>query len=210
MNIIVVGPPGAGKGTQSKVITKEFNIPHVSTGDLLRDEVKKGTELGNTIKNLMNSGGLVSDEQVTELLVNRMKEDDCKNGILLDGYPRTIEQAKSLDTILSKIDKVVVIEIEDEKIVDRMSGRRTCPSCQKLYHMTNQPPKNGELCDDCNIELNQRADDNPETVKNRLVKYHQVTSPIIDFYKERGIVFSVYGDGDIKEISSKIIKAIKE
>lgn len=210
MNLIVVGPPGAGKGTQSKIICEKYNIPHISTGDLLREEIANESELGLEIKGIVNSGGLVGDDLITKLLKNRLGRPDCKNGFLLDGYPRTIAQGKELDKIVDKIDKVLIIDADDQQIIERMSGRRTCPSCSKVYHVTNNPPKTEGTCDECETDLIKRDDDAPEIVKNRLEKYHQATKPIIDFYKEKGKVYTVSGIGNVEDVAKQIFQLLEE
>lgn len=210
MNLIVVGPPGAGKGTQSKVICKKYSIPHISTGDLLREEIANETELGLEIKGIVNSGGLVGDDLITKLLKNRLDKADCKDGFLLDGYPRTVAQGIELDKIVDKIDRVLVIDVPDDKIVERMSGRRTCPECNKVYHVINNPPNKQGTCDDCSTDLITRKDDAKEVVENRLTKYHEATKPIIDFYKEKGNVISVSGLGDVTEITTRIFNLLEE
>ncbi len=208
MNLLILGAPGAGKGTQAKFIAEKYNILHISTGDLLRAEVREASELGLKIKDIMDRGDLVSDELTTELLKKKLNSDECKNGFLLDGYPRTTVQAKTLETIAPKLDHAIVIDVEDDIIVERMSGRRVCKACGQVYHAVNNPPKAEGVCDKCSGEVVQRADDNSETVKNRLVKYHQETAPIIDYYKD--IVIRVSGLGDIKEITEKIIEGIEK
>lgn len=210
MNLIVVGPPGAGKGTQSKTISKKYNIPHISTGDLLREEIANETPLGMKIKEIVNSGGLVGDDLITELLKNRLNKPDCSKGFLLDGYPRTAAQGVELDKIVSKIDRVLVIDVPDDSIVERMSGRRTCPTCNKVYHVINNPPSTQGLCDDCNVDLITRKDDIKEVVENRLAKYHEATKPIINFYKEKGIVVSVSGLGKVEDITKQIFHLLEE
>ncbi len=209
MKLLLIGSPGAGKGTQAKVLSKHFDIAHISTGDLLRDEINLKTELGLKIIDIMNAGELVSDEIVGQLLSNRIKKDDCKNGFILDGYPRNVTQAEGLPSIVGDIDKVVLITVADELIIERMVGRRGCPKCGQMYHIKYNPPKQENICDVCNINLEQRKDDNEETVKNRLLVYHNSTSPIIDYYRNKGLLLEIDGVGDIKEISKQLINALE-
>lgn len=209
MKLVLIGCPGAGKGTQAKVLSKHFGIAHISTGDLLREELKNETELGLKIKDIMNSGGLVSDEIVTTLLANRIEKDDCKKGYILDGYPRNVSQAEGLKEVVGDIDRVVLISVDDDKIVERMVGRRSCPKCSQMYHVKYNPPKADGICDVCGSELIQRKDDTEETVKNRLEVYHSTTSPIINYYKDKGILMEFNGEGNIDDISAELIKALE-
>lgn len=209
MKLILIGSPGAGKGTQAKVLSKHFDIAHISTGDLLRDEINQKTELGLKIIDIMNAGELVSDEIVAKLLSNRIKKDDCKNGFILDGYPRNVEQAESLPSIVGDIDRVVLISVEDELIIERMVGRRGCPKCGQMYHVKYNPPKKEGICDECGAELVIRKDDNEETVKNRLSVYHTSTSPIIDYYENKGLLLKINGVGNIDDISKQLIDALE-
>ena len=192
MKIIMLGAPGAGKGTHAKKITEKFGIPAISTGDIFRENIKNGTELGKKAKEYMDAGNLVPDELVCDLVVDRLKQDDCKNGYILDGFPRTIPQAEALTAALAKdddaIDYALEIFIEDQAIIDRMSGRRVCKSCGATYHVVNIPPKTEGVCDECDGELIVRDDDAPETVKKRLDVYHEQTAPLIDYYKKQGIL----------------------
>lgn len=209
MKLVLIGSPGAGKGTQAKVLSKYFDIAHISTGDLLRDEINLKTELGLKIIDIMNAGQLVSDEIVGQLLSNRIKKDDCKNGFILDGYPRNVTQAEGLPSIVGEIDRVVLITVDDELIIERMVGRRGCPKCGQMYHIKNNPPKQEGICDECGTALEQRKDDNEETVKNRLLVYHTSTSPIIDYYKNKGLLLEINGVGNIDKISEQLIDALE-
>lgn len=209
MKLVLIGSPGAGKGTQAKVLSKHFDIAHISTGDLLRDEINLKTELGLKIIDIMNAGQLVSDEIVGQLLSNRIKKDDCKNGFILDGYPRNVTQAEGLPSIVGEIDRVVLITVADELIIERMVGRRGCPKCGQMYHIKNNPPKKEGICDECGTALEQRKDDNEETVKNRLLVYHTSTSPIIDYYKNKGLLLEINGVGNIDKISEQLIDALE-
>jgi adenylate kinase len=210
MKLVLIGAPGAGKGTQAKTISKHFDIAHISTGDLLRAETSAKTELGLKIIDIMNSGALVSDEIVTTLLKNRIKQDDCKNGFILDGYPRNLAQAEGLEDVVGKIDRVVLFSVDDDAIIERMSGRRACPKCGQMYHISNNPPKAEGVCDACGGELIQRKDDNADTVKHRLSVYHSTTAPLIKYYGDKGVLLEINGMGDINEISSQVIKALEE
>ena len=197
MKISLLGAPGAGKGTHAKKITEKFGIPAISTGDIFRENIKNGTELGKKAKEYMDAGNLVPDELVCDLVVDRLKQDDCKNGYILDGFPRTIPQAEALTAALAKnddaIDYALEIFIEDQAIIDRMSGRRVCKSCGATYHVVNIPPKTEGVCDECDGELIVRDDDAPETVKKRLDVYHEQTAPLIDYYKKQGILKVIDG-----------------
>ena len=197
MKIIMLGAPGAGKGTHAKKITEKFGIPAISTGVIFRENIKNGTELGKKAKEYMDAGNLVPDELVCDLVVDRLKQDDCKNGYILDGFPRTIPQAEALTAALAKnddaIDYALEIFIEDQAIIDRMSGRRVCKSCGATYHVVNIPPKTEGVCDECDGELIVRDDDAPETVKKRLDVYHEQTAPLIDYYKKQGILKVIDG-----------------
>lgn len=197
MKIIMLGAPGAGKGTHAKKITEKFGIPAISTGDIFRENIKNGTELGKKAKEYMDAGNLVPDELVCDLVVDRLKQDDCKNGYILDGFPRTIPQAEALTAALAKdddaIDYALEIFLEDQAIIDRMSGRRVCKSCGATYHVVNIPPKTEGVCDECDGELIVRDDDAPETVKKRLDVYHEQTAPLIDYYKKQGILKVIEG-----------------
>jgi len=209
MKIIMLGAPGAGKGTQAQMICDKYNIPHISTGDLFRSNIKNGTELGKKAKEYMDKGQLVPDELTVELLLDRVANEDCKNGYVLDGFPRTIPQAKVLDDELSKLnDKVdfaINVDVPDENIVRRMSGRRACLKCGATYHIEYIPSKQEGICDRCGSELVQRDDDKPETVKNRLSVYHDQTQPLISFYEEKGILKTVDGTKDMNDVFADIV-----
>ncbi len=209
MKLVLIGCPGAGKGTQAKKLSKYFNIAHISTGDLLREQMKQGTELGKKVSEIMNAGGLVSDDIVSAMLAERIKEDDCKNGYILDGYPRNVAQAEGLGAITGELDKVVCFNVDDSVIVDRMTGRRGCPKCGQMFHIKYNPPKAEGVCDSCGEALIQRKDDNEETVVNRLKVYHETTAPVIDYYKNKGILVEVDGTGDIDEIFKKVVAALE-
>lgn len=210
MKLILIGCPGAGKGTQAKKLSKHFDIAHISTGDLLREQIELKTELGKKVTDIMNAGQLVPDEIVTEILSQRIKRDDCKNGYILDGYPRNLSQAEGLSAIIGEVDRVVLIDVDDDIIIERMSGRRGCPKCGQMYHIKYNSPKKDGICDECGSELIQRKDDTEETVKNRLKVYHDTTAPIVDFYDKKGLLLKVSGVGDIDEITSYLIKSLEE
>ena len=212
MKIIMLGAPGAGKGTQAKMIAEKFDIPHISTGDIFRANIKNGTELGKKAKEYMDKGQLVPDELTVEILLDRVAADDCKNGYVLDGFPRTIPQADVLDKELTKLgDKVdfaINVDVPDENIVRRMSGRRACLKCGATYHIEHIPPKQEGICDKCGSELVQRDDDKPETVQNRLSVYHEQTQPLIDYYNKKNILKSVDGTKDMQEVFSDIVNIL--
>lgn len=210
MKLVLIGCPGAGKGTQAKKLSKHFDIAHISTGDLLREQIKQGTELGKKVSEIINAGGLVSDDIVSAMLAERIKADDCKNGFILDGYPRNVSQAEGLEAITGKLDRVVCFQVEDSIIIDRMVGRRGCPKCGQMYHIKYNPPKQEGVCDACGEALVQRKDDNEETVVNRLKVYHETTAPVIQYYKDKGILLEVNGVGDIDEIFNTVASALEE
>lgn len=208
MKIIMLGAPGAGKGTQAKMIAEKYSVPHISTGDIFRANIKNGTELGMEAKKYMDQGLLVPDELTVKILLDRVANEDCKNGYVLDGFPRTIPQAKVLDQALAElrdhIDYAINVEVPDENIIKRMSGRRACLTCGATYHIEHVPPKAEGVCDACGNELVLRDDDQPETVKNRLEVYHKQTQPLIDFYNTKGVLKTVDGTVDMKEVFAAI------
>lgn len=212
MKIIMLGAPGAGKGTQAKRIAKKYNIPHISTGDIFRANIKEGTELGKKAKEYMDKGELVPDDITIGMLLDRIHKSDCKDGFVLDGFPRTIPQAKSLTEALSKlnesIDYAINIDVPDESIITRMSGRRACLSCGSTYHIKYSAPKKENICDNCGSELVIRDDDKPETVKKRLDVYHKQTQPLIDYYDSEKILASVDGTKDMEEVFLDIIAVL--
>lgn len=209
MKIIMLGAPGAGKGTQAKMIAEKYSIPHISTGDIFRYNIKNGTELGKEAKKYMDQGLLVPDELTVKILLDRVAQDDCKNGYVLDGFPRTIPQAEVLEEALTKlgdrIDYAINVEVPDENIVKRMGGRRACINCGATYHIEHVPPKKEGICDNCGSELILRDDDKPETVKNRLSVYHKQTQPLIDFYNGKGVLRTVDGTVDMKDVFNAIV-----
>ena len=208
MKIIMLGAPGAGKGTQAKMIAEKYGVPHVSTGDIFRANIKNGTQLGMEAKKYMDQGLLVPDELTVRILLDRVAQDDCKNGYVLDGFPRTIPQAQVQDEALTKlgdkIDYAIDVDVPDENIIRRMSGRRACLTCGATYHIEHIPPKKEGICDKCGSELVLRDDDKPETVKNRLAVYHEQTQPLIDFYEKTGALRTVDGTLPMEEVFAAI------
>ncbi len=208
MKIIMLGAPGAGKGTQAKMIAEKYSVPHVSTGDIFRANIKNGTELGKQAKEYMDKGQLVPDELTVKILLDRVAQDDCKNGYVLDGFPRTIPQAEVLDEALTKlsesIDYAINVDVPDENIVGRMGGRRACVKCGATYHVKYNPPKEEGVCDACGDKLILRDDDAPETVQKRLDVYHEQTQPLIDYYDKKGVLKTVDGTVDMKDVFAAI------
>ncbi|MFU8767059.1 MAG: adenylate kinase [Candidatus Methanoperedens sp.] len=213
MIIILLGPPGAGKGTQAKKISEKFSLPHISTGDMLRDNIIRNTALGIKAKSYMDKGELVPDDLLLDIIKVRLSEPDCSSGFLLDGYPRTLAQADALGKILDntgkEIDVVLNIHVDDEELINRLSGRRMC-SCGASYHVLFNPPKKEGICDSCNGELYQRNDDTPETVKNRLAAYKKLTEPLIDYYNKKALLHTIDGGNDIPGIFGDIAKVLEE
>ena len=214
MKIIMLGAPGAGKGTQAKKIAAKYEIPHISTGDIFRANIKNGTELGKKAKTYMDQGLLVPDELVVDLVVDRVNQDDCTKGYVLDGFPRTIPQAEALDAALEKmgqkIDYAIDVDVPDENIINRMSGRRACVDCGATYHIVYAPTKKENICDNCGGGLILRDDDKPETVKKRLDVYHEQTQPLIDYYTKAGALRTVDGTIDIDEVFEAIVKILED
>ena len=214
LRTILLGPPGAAKGTQAAKIIEKYNIPHISTGDIFRENIKKGTELGKKAQEYMNRGELVPDDLVIEIATTRLLEDDCKDGFLLDGFPRTVYQAEKLDEFLaahgSKIDKVIDIEVGKEELMERLTGRRVCKSCGASYHIVNIPPKKEGVCDVCGGELIQRADDNAETVANRIEVYEAQTMPLVEYYEKAGNIAHIDGATGLDNVFADIVKALGE
>ncbi len=215
MILIILGAPGAGKGTTGDVMTKEFNLPKISTGDMLRKEVKEGTEIGKKAESIMKSGGLVSDDIINNILKNRVKQADCKKGFMLDGYPRTLNQAVELDKTMKElslnIDLVVNLQVSDALVLKRLTSRRVCKSCGAIFNIFSQPSAKGEkICDKCGGELYQRADDNEATIKNRLTVYMRDTQPLIEFYQQKGLLSDVAAEKGIAEIIDSLKKLLKD
>lgn len=208
----MLGAPGAGKGTQAQMISEKYHLPHISTGDIFRANIKNGTDLGKEAKGYMDKGLLVPDELTVRILLDRVAKDDCKDGYILDGFPRNIPQAEVLDEELTKlgdkIDAAIDIEVPDESIIKRMSGRRACVSCGATYHIENVPPKKEGICDKCGEELILRDDDREETVKNRLKVYHEQTQPLIDYYGKKGVLKTLDGTKDMMEVFQEITEIL--
>ena len=207
MRYILLGGPGAGKGTQSAFICKETSLPHISTGDIFREHIREKSELGKKLGEYISRGELVPDELTIQILNERLKKSDCANGFVLDGFPRTIPQAEMLDKN-QNIDAVVNINVTDDTIVKRMAGRRTCAKCSSTYHIIHNKPEKDDVCDKCSGNLVQRDDDKEETVKNRLVTYHKQTKPLIDYYKEQGNLIDIDGEQELSNITADIFKAL--
>ena len=212
MKIIMLGAPGAGKGTQAKMLSEKYGIPHISTGDIFRANIKNNTELGKKAKGYMDAGQLVPDELVVDLVVDRIKAEDCMKGFILDGFPRTIPQAEALDYALNnqneKIDCAINVDVPEENIITRMSGRRACVGCGATYHIVYNPTKVEGICDTCGQNLILREDDKPETVKKRLDVYHEQTQPLIDHYNAKGVLLTVDGTQDINDVFAAITKVL--
>ncbi len=214
LNIILLGPPGAGKGTQAELIVEKYGIPQISTGDIFRANIKNGTELGKKAKTYMDAGNLVPDELVVDLVKDRLEQDDCKGGFMLDGFPRTVFQAEELDKIMAakdlKIDHVLNIDVKPEKLVKRIAGRRVCRSCGATFNIAYKPTEKEGICDHCGGEVYQRADDTEETVKNRIDVYFNQTAPLIDYYEKAGNIATLDGDRPIEDVFSDIQTVLGE
>ncbi len=210
MKLILLGAPGAGKGTQAEIICQKNHIPTISTGNILREALKSGTEMGLKAKTFMESGQLVPDEILIGIIKDRLQEDDCKNGFILDGFPRTIPQAEALDGMGIKIDAVLDIEVPDEEIVARMSGRRVCESCGASYHVLYKQPKEDGKCDSCAGALVQRKDDHPDTVKERLAVYHTQTEPLKEYYSKQGKLLVVHGQDAVEATTKLVLEALED
>lgn len=209
---ILLGPPGAGKGTQAERMIEKYNIPHISTGDIFRENIKNGTELGKKAQGYMNKGELVPDDLVCEIATDRLKKDDCKNGFLLDGFPRTVYQAEKLDEFLAangqKLDTVIDLEVGDEELMKRITGRRVCKECGATYHVVNFPPQVPGKCDKCGGVLIQRADDNEETARNRISVYNKETKPLVDYYEKAGNIAHINGEISPEKTFEDIVKVL--
>lgn len=209
MNLILLGAPGAGKGTQAEIICEHLHIPAISTGNMLREAISNGTETGLKAKSFMDSGKLVPDEVVIEILKDRISKDDCKNGFILDGFPRTVPQAEALDTMGVRIDKVIDIEVADEKIMQRLSGRRVCEKCGASYHVDYKPSSKEDVCDKCDGRTVQRKDDHPDTIRERLRVYHEQTEPLKGYYEKTGKLVIVEGQEEVKDTTALTLKALE-
>lgn len=209
MKLILLGAPGAGKGTQAEVICEKFNIPAISTGNILREAIKNGTEMGIKAKSYIDNGNLVPDEVVIGIIKDRLAEDDCNNGFILDGFPRTIPQAEALDSMNIGIDCALSIEVADEKIMQRLSGRRVCLTCGATYHVDYKKPAKEGICNTCGAELVQRNDDKPETIADRLAVYHSQTEPLKDYYKKAGKLITVEGQEEVKDTTRLVLAALE-
>ena len=210
MKLIFLGAPGAGKGTQAEVVSERLSIPTISTGNIIRAAIKDGTEMGRKAKDFIEKGALVPDEVVIGILKDRLKADDCKNGFILDGFPRTVPQAEALDEMGIEIDKVIDIEVPDEKIAARMSGRRVCQGCGASYHLLYKKPEKDGVCNSCGSELVQRKDDHPDTVLERLAVYHTQTEPLKEFYEKKGKLRIVEGQEEIADTTALTLKALED
>ena len=210
----MLGAPGAGKGTQAKRIAEKYNVPHISTGDIFRENIKNGTELGQKARAYMEAGDLVPDELVLDLIMDRFEKEDCANGYVLDGFPRTIPQAEALDAALEakgqSIDNVIDVDVPDDHIIKRMAGRRTCAHCGAIFHLEHMPPRIEGKCDKCGGHLMMREDDQPETVLARLETYHEQTQPLKDYYGDKGLVHSVDGTQDREDVFAEVVKILGE
>lgn len=214
MNLILLGPPGAGKGTQAAQIVKKYNVPQISTGDIFRENIKNGTELGMKAKSYMDKGELVPDSLVIEIATDRLTKDDCKNGFMLDGFPRTVEQAEALDAFLAKegkkIDYVLDFDVPKDVLLKRITGRRVCKNCGATFHVTGMPPKKEGICDNCGSELIQRADDTVETAENRIEVYNKQTKPLLDYYDKAGNIVHFDGTMGLEKLFAEIVKVLGE
>jgi adenylate kinase len=208
MKIIFLGAPGAGKGTQAEKISKRLGIPTISTGVIIREAIKFGTEMGLKAKKFIEKGELAPDDIVIGIIKERLQKSDCECGFILDGFPRTVSQAEALDDMGVALDRVISIEVPDDVIVERMTGRRVCSNCGSSYHLTENPSRDGKTCDNCGTELTARADDAPEVVLNRLVTYHEKTEPLKEFYLKKGILKTVDGNGSVEQTSLRTVEAI--
>ena len=208
MKLILLGAPGAGKGTQAEIICEKLAIPTISTGNILRAAMKEGTEMGLKAKSFIEAGALVPDEVIIGIVKERLAADDCKNGFILDGVPRTIAQAKAIDEMGIKIDMALDIEVKDETIIERVGGRRVC-ACGASYHIKYKPSKVEGVCDACGAALTTRKDDEPQTVLDRLTTYHELTEPLKDFYREKGILVEIGGEGSVEETTQLVLKALE-
>lgn len=210
MKLVLLGAPGAGKGTQAAILAKEFNIPAISTGHIIRNAIAEKTPVGIEAKGYIDRGELVPDSMVVEMVKERIKDDDCKNGYILDGFPRTISQAEIMETMPISVDLVIEICVDENVIVERLTGRRECKKCGASYHIENNPPKESGICDRCASPLIRRDDDVPEIILNRIKAYHELTEPLKGFYEERNLLVSIQGCHEVEDTSEAVIKAVRE
>lgn len=212
MNIVMLGPPGAGKGTQAKFLSQEFSIPHISTGDMLREEIAAGSPLGKKVEEIIKSGKLVEDKLMIDIIRERLSRKDVEKGFILDGFPRTLSQAEALDELLKSMEKAieysVYVEVPENVVVERLSARRVCPKCGRIYNMISNPPKHDETCDVCGVKLITRDDDKPETVKKRYEVYMEQTTPVIDYYRKRNILFTVDGTLNVEKVKEMLLNMV--
>jgi len=212
MRLVILGAPGAGKGTQAVILAKKLNVPHISTGDIFRNNIKNGTALGKLAKSYIDRGALVPDEVTTDIVKDRLQQEDCKRGFILDGFPRTIPQAESLDRVLAEmgagLDYVINLMVDDEIIIKRLSGRRICPECSMSYHVNHSPKAAEGICENCGSRLVQREDDREETIIKRLETYHAQTEPLIEYYRGKGNLLDVAGQNSIEETTTEVFKSL--
>ena len=212
MNIVMLGPPGAGKGTQAKFLSQKFGIPHISTGDMLREEISAGSPLGKKVEEIIKSGKLVEDNLMIDIIKERLSRKDVEKGFILDGFPRTLSQAEALDKLLNSIGKSIqysiYVEVPEAVIIQRLSARRVCPQCGRIYNMISNPPKHDEICDVCDVKLIVRDDDKPETVKERYKVYAEITAPVIDYYRKRNILFTVDGTLNVEKVKEMLLNIV--
>lgn len=212
MNIIMLGPPGAGKGTQAKFISGKFSLPHISTGDMLRDEMEKKTDLGKRVEEIINAGKLVEDDLMVAIIKKRLSRSDTESGFILDGFPRTVSQAQSLDEILKSMGKriefVLYVEVPEDVVVKRLSSRRVCPKCGRAYNTISNPPRDDNLCDVCHVSLIIRRDDKPETVRNRYRVYLDLTLPVIEYYRKQNVLFTIDGTLPVEKVKDMVLNIL--
>lgn len=213
MRLVFLGPPGAGKGTQAKILSKKLGIPHISTGDMLREAIASGSELGKRVETIVSSGALVSDDLMAEIVRERLSQVDCSNGFILDGYPRTVNQAETLKEILkelgTKLDLVILIDVDEETLVERITSRRVCPNCHAVFNLKNNPPKKDNICDHCGTQLVQREDDTEEVVRNRYKIYLEKTHPLIEYYEREGLLKKVPGDRSQDDVTEMLLQVLE-
>ncbi|HCZ06881.1 MAG: adenylate kinase [Thermotogota bacterium] len=213
MRLVFLGPPGAGKGTQAKILSKKLGIPHISTGDMLREAIASGSELGKRVETIVSSGALVSDDLMAEIVRERLSQADCSNGFILDGYPRTVNQAETLKEILkelgTKLDLVILIDVDEETLVERITSRRVCPNCHAVFNLKNNPPKKDNICDHCGTQLVQREDDTEEVVRNRYKIYLEKTHPLIEYYEREGLLKKVPGDRSQDDVTEMLLQVLE-